>query len=134
MCNKRKLYSKERGFTLVEVLVALIIFSLCAVVLQSQSSRSLNSQHTLIEKELALWVAKNRLVELNISEEIPADSTKTSEVNMAGLSWHLNTQFSPTKDSELIKVTVLVDRTPQIQAPLLALTTFMGMPADEGVP
>ena len=50
-----------RGFTLLEVLVALAIFALIAASVLTASARSVRTASQLENKTLAMWVADNRL-------------------------------------------------------------------------
>ena len=50
-----------RGFTLLEVLVALAIFALVAASILTASARSLQTAARLEDKTLALWIADNAI-------------------------------------------------------------------------
>ena len=59
---------RVQGFTLLEVLVALAIFALVAASVLSATARSLQTASRLEEKTLAMWIADNRLTELQLSQ------------------------------------------------------------------
>jgi len=105
----------QLGFTLVEVLVALAIFALCAMVLSAQSTTTLNNRQRLIEQQIALWVAKDTLVE----QRIKVNGRGTEKANpvsvrqikkQAGLEWQVNLTIKPTSNNQLTKVRVKVSR------------------------
>ena len=105
----------QLGFTLVEVLVALAIFALCAMVLSAQSTTTLNNRQHLIEQQIALWVAKDTLVE----QRIKVNGRGTEKANpvsvrqiakQAGPEWQVNLNIEPTSNAQLTKVRVKVSR------------------------
>lgn len=67
---------RARGFTLLEVLVALAIFAMVAASVLSASARSLQNASRLEDKTLAMWIADNRLNELQL-EQTPPSSAAT---------------------------------------------------------
>lgn len=98
--------ARESGFTLIEILVALIVFSLCSVILISQSSSTLANRYVLIQKEMALWLAKNNLAELRLSGKKALESGAwTVEKEMGKKLWSVNTIIKPVtvdeKNSEI---------------------------------
>lgn len=50
----------KRGFTLLEVMLALAIFALAAMAVLQIASGALSNQHVLEEKTVAGWVAENQ--------------------------------------------------------------------------
>lgn len=99
--NLFQIRSRESGFTLIEILVALIVFSLCSVILISQSSSTLTNRYVLIEKEMALWLAKNNLAELRLSGKKALKSDAwTVEKEMGAKLWSVNTMIKPVAVDE----------------------------------
>lgn len=52
----------KRGFTLLEVMIALAIFALAATAVLQIASGALSNQQILEEKTVAGWVAENQTV------------------------------------------------------------------------
>lgn len=118
--------NRDRGFTLLEVLIALAIFALCASVLLEQTSRSLRQQQALEARTLARWVAENHLIELQMRGEwLPAGSNDES-LDMAKQSWKIETRVEATADPDLERVDIAVSRTDAEDAVLDRLTGFLG--------
>lgn len=104
--NLFQIRARESGFTLIETLVALIVFSLCSVILISQSSSTLTNRYVLIEKEMALWLAKNNLAELRLSGKKALKSgVWTVEKEMGTKLWSVNT---------IIKSVAIDEKNPEI--------------------
>lgn len=110
MLSSKTRLSPQAGFTLLEVLIALAIFAVCAMVLTMQSSNTLSNQQRLIDQQIALWVAKDSLVEQRI--EGVAHTDRMIEVSkqktQAGRLWAVVLTIEPTTDPQLSKLTVNV--------------------------
>lgn len=70
-----KRHSEIAGFTLVEVLVALLVLALALLALQVRMTQYLDDAAYLRDKTLASWVALNQLELLQIADrlELPGD-------------------------------------------------------------
>lgn len=96
------------GFTLLEVLVALAIFALVAASVLTATARSLQTASRLEEKTLAMWVADNRLAELQLSKSPVADGREQGEVEFAGRRWQWQSEVQATSESDMRRVTLWV--------------------------
>lgn len=115
-----------QGFTLLEVMIALAIFALCASVLLEQSNRSLRQQHELELRTLARWVADNQLSELQLRAAWMPPGVVEGEVAMANQSWYVETRVTATADPDLARVDVAVALAQARPAVLSRLTGFVG--------
>lgn len=106
--------SKKTGFTLIEVMVSLAIFSLCAAVLSAQSTSTIHNRQRIIDQQIALWVAKNTLAHERInntrSTSVDTEFREQTEQTQAGILWTVNKIIAPTSDPQLKKITVTVNR------------------------
>jgi general secretion pathway protein I len=126
--------SHQRGFTLLEVLVALAIFASVAAVLLTASARSLQNAARLEEKALAGWVADNYLTELQLAETPPETGHDSRELEFGGRHWQLYSETETTSDPGLRRVNLWValppgarDNGPVKERSTLALTGFVGV-------
>lgn len=99
---------RQRGFTLLEVLVALAIFGLVAAAVLTASGRSLNNAGRLEQLTLAGWIADNRLTELQLAQPTPALGRESRELEYGGRQWELLSTVEASSDPGLLRVTVWV--------------------------
>jgi general secretion pathway protein I len=106
----------SRGFTLVEVLVALIIVAMGLGALMVAVSGTARTSGYLRDKTLAEWIALNHLSEirLNLNQTPLVKSTLTNstpdsvQLNFAGRKWHYDTRYFDTTFTSMKRVVVRV--------------------------
>ncbi|WP_167855926.1 type II secretion system minor pseudopilin GspI [Natronospirillum operosum] len=102
---------RNRGFTLVEVMVALSIFAVIATSLMYTATQSIRNTEILQERTLGRWVAENHLSELRLSDA-PAINNYTDDVSNFGRDWVIRWSVadpeSETYGAHLRRVTVSV--------------------------
>ena len=76
-----------RGFTLLEVLVALAIVAMSVGALLGTVTSSASNVIYLKEKTLAEWVALNRLTELRIDKNMPDPGKRKGNSVLGGMRW-----------------------------------------------
>jgi len=97
-----------RGFTLIEVLAALIIVSLgMMAVIQAVSQTASNSSY-LRDKTLAHWVALNRLTEVRLEQSAPKVDKTSDEVEMAGRTWRWTMAVTQTPVETMRRIDISV--------------------------
>lgn len=106
--NSRRGAFAIRGFTLIEVMVALIIFAVLSVTLLVRLGDNIRAEQYLESKTIASLIAENKLAELRIKEEWSAVRDDTDTVNMAGLDWQVKTTVTDTPNDNLRRVDVKV--------------------------
>lgn len=121
--------SAEAGFTLVEVLVALVILAVATAGLIQAAEGHIDSIEGMQSRAVAQWVAENRIVELTVAPESRAQLPGT--VEMAGQSWIVSLSDRPVEDPALSALTVSVAKLDQAE-PLVAMDFFL--PAAEAAP
>ena len=112
--------------------MALAIFALCAALLSAQSTSTLHNRQRLMEQQIALWVAQDRLAEIRIDNRLAVAREQALEEVMetvqAGIHWDVRNIVESTADKQLKKVTVSVSR--QLKdgvesSPAVQLTAFL---------
>lgn len=82
-----KTVDRARGFTLLEVLIALAIVALSAGALLGAVTSSASNVIYLKQKTLAEWVALNRLTEIRIAVDMPSTGKRKGSSTMGGMRW-----------------------------------------------
>lgn len=97
-----------RGFTLIEVLVALAILAIALAAASRASAMMANSSAELRQRLLASWVAQNRLAELQARRAWPDAGTREGEVEQAGLklTWHETVSATPNQAFRRVEISV----------------------------
>ena len=102
---------RESGFTLVEMLVALTVFSLAALALLRLEGATISNTARLQEQAVAQMVARNVAVETLSQPVAPAfGEERGSELNGGRQwSWVRSTARSPEPRIQMIEIAVLSD-------------------------
>ena len=86
----------NRGFTLIEVLVALAIFGVVALSLLTSSRDQTRQAAALEDRMFAHWIALNTLTDLQASNDYPEVGVMDSTAVMAGRDWFVTISVSST--------------------------------------
>jgi general secretion pathway protein I len=105
----------EEGFTLIEMLVALAVFSLAALALLRLEGATVSTTALLQEQALAQIVARNLAVEVLTDPEPPAFGATRGEAVNAGRKWRWVRVVgrSPEPRIQQIRIAVRSDRGPE---------------------
>lgn len=95
----------HKGFTLIEVMVALTIIAISLGALLSTSGTQANSAGYLKQKTLAHWVAVNELTQIRIAKEFPDIGDKKGETAMANNDWYWIRTTKATEDENARQIT-----------------------------
>lgn len=113
--------SSDAGFSLIEVLTALVVFSIAAVGVTQLISQSVRSASLLETRTLANFVAHNQLVEISSIDDYDR-LPREGEADMLGrvFDWERDIVRTPQPGIVRITVTVREEDSEQIVATLSA--------------
>ena len=91
---------KNTGFTLIEVLIAILVFATAGTLITSRVGDTSMQLFSLERKTIAHWVAENHLAKQYLSGRIN-DAPLKKEKNrvratMGGREWRINSEVSDT--------------------------------------
>jgi general secretion pathway protein I len=99
---------RARGFTLVEVLVALMIVAVGLTALMVAVNGTARTSGFLRDKTLAQWIALNRLSEVRLNVVKFGQNTDTGELDFGSRKWHYDTRYFDTSIATMKRVVVRV--------------------------
>lgn len=114
--------SRQKGFTLIEVLIALVIVAVALSALSNTIGQYVFNQTGLKERVVATWVAQNRLVELQSGLLDSVD--KNQKVEMMGVVWQTELKTSPTLVPGVVRADLSVRLEGNLR-PILTLSSVM---------
>lgn len=118
---------KVAGFTLIEVIVALVVVGLgMLAVIQTVSQTAKNASY-MRDKTIAHWIAMNQLTQVRLQPNPPAVDKSSDEVKMAGRDWRwtMVVTQSPVESIRRIEVRVRPSEAPETSS-LAFITGFYG--------
>jgi general secretion pathway protein I len=100
------------GFTLVEVLVALVIVAFGMGAVLAALSASAFNVSALRDKTLAQWIALNRITDTRLGLQVPANGSTQGDIkNFGNGDWHWQQDvIALTEIPGLLQITVSVRR------------------------
>ncbi len=123
---------KAKGFTLVEVLIALAVASLGLSAVLAMGTQSIDTSRSLRDRTLALYVGLNEITELRLSGEFPDPGRSNGETEMADRLWRWEYVISETGVESLRRIDVAVSLAEQPDQVIRNVSGFIGEPGPPG--
>jgi general secretion pathway protein I len=117
-----------RGFTLIEVLIALAVLAISMVAVIGAAGKTTRTASQLRDDTFASWVAMNELTSLRLTAEWPSNDSLNGDADMAGRKWHWKATISKTEDPDLLRIDVDVSDPLKPDDVITGVTGFMGRP------
>lgn len=116
-----------RGFTLVEVLVALAIVTIGLAALMGAASQTVRTSSYLRDKMFAEWIALNKLTETRMAGTLPAQTKSEGEIEYANQRWRWELEKVQTPVDGIVRLESRVARVDVREGTWTAHATgFMG--------
>lgn len=102
---------KNRGFTLIEVLIALAIIAIALTALLKATSQNTTITQRIKEKSIGHWVAMQgvALIQLGLIN-IPPNQESTNTITMAGEKWYWRVLITSTEVPHVQQINVTVSQ------------------------
>ncbi|MBY6187853.1 type II secretion system minor pseudopilin GspI [Marinobacter hydrocarbonoclasticus] len=120
--------TRSRGFTLLEVLVAMTVFATAAIAVINSANIQLSSIPILRERTLAGYVANNRLVDAQLESAFPDVGSKNGRIEMADRQWYWRQQVVKASDENLRLIRVSVSLDDRFDGILAEVETYVAKP------
>jgi general secretion pathway protein I len=116
------------GFTLIEMVVAVAILAMAMAAILSGMARYADNTAHLRERTVALWIAHNRLTEIELQPTWPDVGRSDGEVQFGGQKWRWEAEVQGTTDDRLRRIDIRI-LSPQRDGDAASLSAFL---ADTG--
>ncbi|GAA6183933.1 MULTISPECIES: type II secretion system minor pseudopilin GspI [Alteromonadaceae] len=118
----------NKGFTLLEVMLALLIFAITGTAIMKSATDHLNGVSQIENITFATWVANNRLTQINIENSWPLKDNLKGEEKMAGTTWYWQQKLLSTPDESLIGIEIVVGTDENFDRTITSVTSYMAKP------
>jgi len=122
----------ERGFTLIEVMVALAIVALALTAIAASMNQMIDAATTMRDRTYASWIAQNKITEFRLAGTMPKVSTTSGELDYGNASWSWRAVVSETGIENFMRVDVSVSYADSDYV-VRTVTGFVGAPVAPGV-
>jgi len=121
----------QRGMTLLEVMVALLIFAMTGTAILKAAGDHLSSVGQVEAVTFANWVASNRLSQLQLDTTWPPKNNVKGNMEMADRTWYWRQSVTKTNDDDLRAVTIYVGEDKEYASSVTSVTTFVAKPTSK---
>ena len=117
---------KQSGITLLELLVALAVFSASAIAILDTIGATSRVVQDLEHMTLGHWVAGNKLSEVTLKSNWPNIGVTRDQIDMADRQWFLVTKVEATARPDMRMITVEVRLDKDHESSLVSRLAFVG--------
>ncbi|NMH60785.1 type II secretion system minor pseudopilin GspI [Alteromonas sp. MYP5] len=115
--------------TLLEVMVALLIFAITGTAVMKAASDHLFSVGQIEEITFATWVANNRLHAIQRESTWPPKNNEKGQQEMSDRIWYWQQKVIQTSDKDLRAIEVSVGLNEDFSNSLTTVTSYVAKPA-----
>lgn len=103
--TKKVTNSKNHGFTLIEVLIALAIIAIALTALLKATAQNITNTDRIKEKTVSHLIAMQAITLIQMNK-IAASPQSTQTTSMLGEKWYWRIKISPTSLNKTQKITI----------------------------
>ncbi len=116
----------SKGFTLIEVIVAMAVVSIALAALVSSAGHSARQARLLIDRMQARWVADNVLTQLQLERYWDAvGAQRNGDMEMGGRTWYWRSELLELQDERLRRVDAQVRYQSSDPLPIYTVSGFL---------
>ena len=120
-----------KGFTLIEVMVALSIVALSLTAVAASMVQMVDAANTMRNRTYASWIAQNKITEIRLAADAPEVSASSGQVDYANTTWEWRALVSETGVEDLFRIDVSVTLAGN-EDTIRSVTGFVGLPSAPG--
>tara|TARA_B100001093_G_C26529887_1_gene885549 strand:+ start:212 stop:652 length:441 start_codon:yes stop_codon:yes gene_type:complete len=126
------LKKNSKGFTLLEVMVALTIVALSLIAVTSSIAQMIDSSSMIRDRTYATWIAQNIITEYRLSATTPSVGETDGEVLFMSRDWNWRAIVEDTGIDNLYRINVQVSLA-ENENNIRTVTGFIGQPSPPGI-
>ncbi|AWL10624.1 Type II secretion system protein [Saliniradius amylolyticus] len=116
---------RNKGMTLLEIMVALVIFALTGSAVMKAATDHLTNVTTLKDLTFATWVANNRLTQLQLEQQWPPENNRSGTQQLAQQDWYWRQTVKETGDRQMRAVDIHVSPANNKERVITVVSTFV---------
>ena len=120
--------TQQRGFTLIEVMVAMAITALGLSATYYAIMQSVSAVDRLQEKTYAHWIALNQLTEMRLQQQVPEIGETNGDLEYADQRWFWRSSVSESGVDNLYRVDIEVSKENSPDDIVSDIVGFIGPP------
>lgn len=121
---------KQEGFTLIEVMMAMLVFVSVAMIQQEVTASVVNQFLSVKHKIVASWIAENKITELQLASGLPAIKEYKEDIKFANEDWQVVSIVSKTANKDINQLDIdvyLVDSISGEKHKKFTLSSMVGL-------
>lgn len=126
--TKMSSWGTIRGFTLLEIMISLAIFSIASASLIKNATQTIRQTSIIQDRTIAYWIAENELTQIRSAPrgELPNPGSDRSNVVMANREWNVILDIEATENVDMRRIIVSVYLPTNTDNSIVSLTGFIG--------
>ena len=119
-------FNRTRGFTLIEVLIALAVLAVVMASIARATSQTAVANLALQQRTFASWVAANVIEQVRLRDRWPNVGRRQGRTIMGQAEWHWQMQISSTEEPRMRRLDVVVYQDSNHEQAIVSLSGFVG--------
>nr|WP_282563832.1 type II secretion system minor pseudopilin GspI [Providencia alcalifaciens] len=116
----------QKGMTLLEVMVALVVFALAGIALMKTTAQQVRGISWMEDKILASWLADNQMVQLHLDKVWSDKNWNEKTVYFAGKEWYLRWRGESNETVQQSALDVEVWHNKEDKSAVISLRSYVG--------